>query len=55
MVCKNIRSNNIFETQFQKAVTINFFHLILKSSRPEVFYKNGVLKSLAKFTEKHLC
>ena len=26
-----------------------------KSSRPEVFCKKGVLRNLAKFTEKHLC
>ena len=28
---------------------------ILRSSRPEVFYKKGVLRNLAKFTEKQLC
>ena len=28
---------------------------IFRSSRPEVFCKKGVLKSFAKFTEKHLC
>ena len=26
-----------------------------KSSRPEVFYKKGVLRNFAKFTGKHLC
>ena len=26
-----------------------------RSSRPEVFYRNGVLRNFAKFTEKHLC
>ena len=26
-----------------------------RSSRPQVFYKKGVLKNLAKFTGKHLC
>ena len=26
-----------------------------KSSRPEVFYKKGVLENFAKFTGKHLC
>ena len=26
-----------------------------RSSRPEVFCKKGVLRNLAKFTEKHLC
>ena len=26
-----------------------------RSSRPEVFYKNGVLRNLTKFTRKHLC
>ena len=30
-------------------------HLKHRSSRPEVFYKKPVLKSLAKFTGKHLC
>ena len=29
--------------------------LTLRSSRPEMFYKNGVLRNLVKFTEKHLC
>ena len=28
---------------------------ILRSSRPEVFCKKGVLRNLAKFTEKQLC
>ena len=28
---------------------------ILRSSRPKVFFKEGVLKNLAKFTRKHLC
>ena len=27
----------------------------VRSSRPEVFYKNGVLRNFAKFTVKHLC
>ena len=26
-----------------------------RSNRPEVFYKKGALKNVAKFTEKHLC
>ena len=26
-----------------------------KSSRPEVFYKKGVLENFTKFTEKHFC
>ena len=26
-----------------------------RSSRPEVFYKKGVLRNFAKFTRKHLC
>ena len=26
-----------------------------RSSRPEAFYKNGVLRNFAKFTGKHLC
>ena len=28
---------------------------INRSSRPEVFYKKGVLRNFAKFTGKHLC
>ena len=27
----------------------------LKKHPPEVFYKKGVLKNFARFTEKHLC
>ena len=27
----------------------------IRSSRPEVFYKEGVLRNFAKVTEKHLC
>ena len=26
-----------------------------RSSRPEMFYKNGVFRNFAKFTVKHLC
>ena len=29
--------------------------IIYRSSHPEVFYKKGVLRNFAKFTEKHLC
>ena len=29
--------------------------ILFRSSRPEVFYKNGVLKKVLKFTGKHLC
>ena len=29
--------------------------LLLRSSRPEVFYKKAVLRNFAKFTGKHLC
>ena len=29
--------------------------LLLRGSRPEVFYKKGVLRNFAKFTGKHLC
>ena len=29
--------------------------LTFRSSRPEVFYKKGVLRNFAKFTGKHLC
>ena len=28
---------------------------ILRSSRPEVFCKKGVLKNVTKFTGKHMC
>ena len=28
---------------------------VFRSSRPEVFCKNGVLRNFAKFTGKHLC
>ena len=28
---------------------------VIRSSRPEVFRKKGVLRSFAKFTGKHLC
>ena len=42
---------------------VNYCHNILhhrfltesRSSRPEVFYKKGVVKNFAKFTGKHLC
>ena len=32
-----------------------FFNNIIRSSRPEVFCKTGVLRNFAKFTGKHLC
>ena len=54
MLCKNKKFNNIFQSQFLKVVTITFFYLNSRS-RPEVFCKNGVLKSLLKRTWKHLC
>ena len=28
---------------------------LVRSSRPEVFYKKGILRNFAKFTGKHLC
>ena len=28
---------------------------VVRSSRPDVFYKKDVLRNLAKFTAKHLC
>ena len=32
-----------------------YIHILMsRSSRPEVFCKKGVIKNLAKFTEKHL-
>ena len=37
---------------------VNIFNpwiFIYKSSRPEVFYKKGVLRNSTKFTGKHLC
>ena len=34
---------------------LNIIISILRSSRPEVFYKRGALKNFAKFTVKHLC
>ena len=49
MGCKNKKFNNIFQTQFLKVATIIFFYLKPRS-RPEVFCKNGVLKSLLKLT-----
>ena len=37
-------------------IVFNFQLLHLgRNSHPEVFYKNDVLKNLAKFTGKHLC
>ena len=30
-------------------------HYIFRSSRPEVFWKKGVIRNFAKFTGKHLC
>ena len=53
--CKNIP--NIREFPFKLIFTILIFtnHFTTsRSSHPEVFYKNGVLKNFAKFTEKHL-
>ena len=35
--------------------TLSSFHTLLRSSRPEVFCKKGVLKNFEKFTGKHLC
>ena len=41
-----------------KSINLHFFlkkFQHYRSSRPEVFYKKSVLRSSAKFTEKHLC
>ena len=44
----------------QTALNVNFKCLRsnapnIRSSRPGLFCKKGVLRNLAKFTEKHLC
>ena len=35
--------------------SFRIFSFVFRSSRPEVFYKKGVLTNFAKFTGKHLC
>ena len=34
---------------------LNFQSVTIRSSRPEVFFKKGVLRNFAKLTGKHLC
>ena len=34
---------------------VSYFPLMYRSSRPELFCKNGVLRNLTRFTGKHLC
>ena len=39
----------------QERVSIPYNRAQIRSSRPEVFCKRGVLRNIAKFTGKHLC
>ena len=52
----NAHSVRVFKSSY--FIFLIFFHIyctILKSSRPEVFCKKGVLRNFTKFTGKHLC
>ena len=52
-----VNSQSVLLTFTEKRAS-QYLHLcliLLYNSRPEVFYKKGVLKNLAKFTGKHLC
>ena len=42
------------KTSNETAIMIEVFRGLQKQP-PEVFYKKGVLRNFAKFTEKHLC
>ena len=50
-----------FNTQVYRSLSINKYLVLTstptprRSSRPEVFYKKGVLRNFTKFTGKHLC
>ena len=43
------------ERPLYKCFLCNNHFTLNRSSHPEVFCKNGVLKNFAKFTGKHLC
>ena len=52
---QNYASIRVFQMFLQEfKVLRQFLRFRFRSSRPEVFYKKGVLKNFAKFTGKHL-
>ena len=52
---KNTLWHFVVKRKFIARLLDNLKHAKGRSSRPEVFYKKGVLKNFAKFTGKHLC
>ena len=53
MICFTFFSNLFKENQ--KLSKNHIFQYLNRSSRPEVFWKKGVVRNFAKFTGKHLC
>ena len=52
---KNTLWHFVVKRKFIASLLDNLKHANGRSSRPEVFYKKGVLKNFAKFTGKHQC
>ena len=53
-----LKSNTLLKDLWQAKYRNNWCKIIantIRSSRPEVFCKKGVLRNFAKFTGKHLC
>ena len=57
--CRSVISIKLlFNSCFKLRYSLKILHVLVssyRSSRPEVFYKLGFLKSFVKFTRKHLC
>ena len=45
----------LFQSMAKNKFAYSFIVENIRSSRPEVFCKKGVLRNFAKFTGKHLC
>ena len=53
--CFNNSTGNFKEVFFNKFSLMRKLVYMVRSSRPEIFCKKGVLRNFPKFTEKHLC
>ena len=50
-----MRSKSLIKAVGENKDTCVISNTLIRSSRPEVFCKKGVLRNFAKFTGKHLC
>ena len=52
--CGSVKTRRRENAKFIVCKVYNYLYTNIRSSHSEVFFQRGVLKSLAKFTEKHL-